>query len=92
METNQNGSAQTAGWYPDCQKDEIVEALFSLEEPWRTRFLELTAQAASSGRWNERGKPSPEQIAVWLEEPNLRRALSHLLLIWRRDERRNAER
>lgn len=64
--------------------ESLVEQLFSLEEPWRTRFLALVrnwATGNSQGDWI----PQPQQVTSWLlEDAILCRDIAALLYAWRR--------
>nr|HID12944.1 hypothetical protein [Anaerolineae bacterium] len=65
----------------------LTEALFSLEEPWRGRFLTLVANRATSGTWNSR-QPTREEVAAWLEaDLDLCREVTLLLNAWQRPRR-----
>jgi hypothetical protein len=59
----------------------LTQALLSLDEPWRGRFLALLAQRA-----NERGRtahyPSRENIAQWLRDADIYREFVVLLDEW----------
>jgi hypothetical protein len=68
--------------------DSLTEALFSLDEPWRGRFLLLVATQATA--WGENGQqPTPEEVTVWLcANPPLRRWVSLLLYVWQGPKRR----
>jgi hypothetical protein len=71
------------------QAEEIVAALYGLGEPWRSRFLTLTAQLATGGAWNGRGEPAPEDLEGWLRaDLRLRWQVTLLLRAWRRPEER----
>ena len=62
--------------------DSLTEDLFSLDEPWRGRFLRLVATRATM--WTECGQqPTPEEVTAWFEaDPSLRRRISLLLYLW----------
>jgi hypothetical protein len=62
--------------------DSLTEDLFSLDEPWRGRFLKLVASRAT--RWPEDGQPpTPEEVTAWFRaNPTLRRRISLLLYVW----------
>jgi hypothetical protein len=64
--------------------DSLTDDLFSLEEPWRSRFLTLVASRAT---WRTEGMPSPtpEEVAGWLaNNPALHKWTSVLLRMWER--------
>ncbi len=70
--------------------DSLTEALFSLDEPWRGRFLRLVATRVKV-RVEERQQPTPEEVSAWFEaDPYLRRRVSMLLYIWQGSQRRSA--
>jgi hypothetical protein len=62
--------------------DSLIEDLFSLDEPWRGRFLNLVATRATMG--TEYGRqPTPEEVSAWFRaNPFLRRRISLLLSAW----------
>jgi hypothetical protein len=60
----------------------LTEALFSLEEPWRTRFLYLLATRATESKSGEE-PPTREEVTTWLEDGSLQEATKLLLEIWR---------
>ena len=63
--------------------DSLTDDLFSLEEPWRSRFLTLVASRAT---WRtEEIQPTPEDVAAWLaNKPALHKWTSVLLRMWER--------
>ncbi len=62
----------------------VAETIFSLEEPWQSRFLTLVANHATDGAWDGR-LPAREEIAAWLEaDRNLCREAKLWLNAWRR--------
>ncbi|MGD1995067.1 MAG: hypothetical protein PVI59_17890 [Anaerolineae bacterium] len=64
--------------------DSLVEDLFSLDEPWRGRFLILVADRATRGTWSQR-LPQPTEVKTWLgEDTGLYRQVSLMLRIWGR--------
>lgn len=65
--------------------ESLTEALFSLEEPWRSRFLTLVAKQAT--RWTWEGTwsghvPTREEVASWLDDRGLCRSVTTLLYAW----------
>ena len=70
--------------------DSLTEDLFSLDEPWRDRFLRLVAARATM--WTEDGQqPTPEEVTAWFEaDPSLRRRISLLLYLWQGPRRQSA--
>lgn len=64
----------------------LVEALYSLREPWRGRFLALVANWATGGAWNGR-QPRREEVAAWLRaDLTLYREVRSLLYAWQRPQ------
>ncbi len=60
----------------------LTEALFSLDEPWRGRFLDLVAKQATRWRWDGR-QPEREEITAWLgASPGLYQEVTLLLNAW----------
>ena len=71
--------------------DSLTEDLFSLDEPWRGRFLNLVASRATM-KTGERRQPTPEEVAAWFEaNPFLRRSISLLLYTWQGARRRSIQ-
>jgi hypothetical protein len=70
--------------------DSLTEALFSLDEPWRGRFLSLVVTRVSM--WTEdRSQPTPEEVSACFEaDPSLRRRISSLLYLWQGPRHRSA--
>jgi hypothetical protein len=61
----------------------LAEALFSLEEPWQSRFLNLVANLATKWSWNGQ-RPTREEITGWLNvDPELYQHVELLLDTWR---------
>lgn len=70
--------------------DSLVEDLFSLDEPWRDRFLNLVATRATM-RAEYRRQPTPEEVSAWFRaNPFLRRRISMLLYAWQGPKGRHA--
>lgn len=61
--------------------ESLTDALFSLDEPWRSRFLTLVATRATRWAWDEQS-PTHDQVAVWLGDRSLFREVSLLLDTW----------
>lgn len=59
----------------------LTEALFSLEEPWRGRFLDLLANGATNRAWDGR-PPTREEVTTWLSDSNLYQEVTLLLNAW----------
>ena len=60
----------------------LVEALFSLREPWRTRFLVLVSYMATGDECGS-GLPGQDQVRTWLsEDPRLRYEVGQLVDAW----------
>jgi hypothetical protein len=65
----------------------LVERLFSLQEPWRGRFLELVADQAGGALLRGR-TPAPEDVAAWLRaDPALHWQVTQMLNAWQRPGR-----
>lgn len=58
-----------------------TQAIFSLEEPWRSRFLVWVADRAGRQITDTR-TPTPEQVTTWLDEHNLSQKVQALLAVW----------
>lgn len=70
--------------------DSLVEDLFSLDEPWRGRFLNLVATRATM-KTEYRRQPTPEEVSAWFQaNPFLRRRISLLLYAWQGARRRSS--
>ena len=62
----------------------LTEALFSLEEPWRGRFLDLVANLATSWTWDGQ-RPTRKEVTTWLSaDLELYREIKQLLEAWQR--------
>jgi hypothetical protein len=61
--------------------DSLAEALFSLAEPWRSRFLAFLAERATRWAWDG-GTPSRQQVAVWLGDSSLYEVMALMLCRW----------
>ena len=60
----------------------LTEALFSLDEPWRARFLDLVAKQATRWKWDGR-QPEREEVTAWLgASPGLYQEVTLLLNAW----------
>ena len=64
------------------QEMQLVEDLYALEEPWRTRFLELIAKLATGQQWGNQ-TPSRNMTEAWLlENKQLRNQIAQMLKAW----------
>jgi len=63
------------------RSDSLAEALFSMEEPWQSRFLILVAEMATNWTWNGR-IPTHREIVTWLSDPDVRREVALMLRSW----------
>jgi hypothetical protein len=62
--------------------ESLTVALFSLEEPWQGRFLNLVANLATKWLWNGQ-RPTREEIVGWLNvDLELVRRVELLLDTW----------
>ena len=62
--------------------EDLVEVLFSVEEPWRTRFLGLTANLATGWTWDGQ-QPNRTRLASWLQaDPDLDRKVRVMMRAW----------
>jgi hypothetical protein len=62
--------------------ESLTQALFSLAEPWRARFLNLVADSATNWQWNGL-PPTRDQVKDWLTGcPALFRQVRTLLDTW----------
>jgi hypothetical protein len=67
---------------PRRKAELLTAALFSLEEPWRGRFLSLVANLATRWKWQAQ-EPTPEEITAWLGmNPALYQQVKSLLYTW----------
>jgi hypothetical protein len=61
---------------------QLVEDIYALEEPWRTRFLILIAKLATGRQWNDH-EPSRSTTEAWLAEHAwLQKQISQMLDAW----------
>jgi len=66
----------------------LTDTLFSLEEPWRGRFLDLVANLATSWAWDGQ-RPTRKEMAAWLSaDLELYREVKQLLETWQRPRTR----
>jgi len=64
-----------------------IDAMYSMKEPWLTRFLELMAVLANDGKPNGH-RPTRREVEDWLTaNPALCREVCQLLYAWRVPER-----
>ena len=61
----------------------LAQALYALEEPWRSRFLCLVASLATGAPWNGR-LPTQEEVTAWLGNWHLHREVTLMVHAWRR--------
>jgi hypothetical protein len=61
--------------------ESLTNALFSLEEPWRSRFLYLIAHRAT-GEAAPDQPPTREDVTAWLNSGSLRQVVALLLQAW----------
>jgi hypothetical protein len=67
--------------------DMLVDDLFSMDEPWRGRFLTLVAGWATDGLWSDQ-QPRRTEVEAWLDaDASLYRRVSLLLKMWGRPVR-----
>ena len=67
--------------------DTVINAVYSLEEPWLTRFLQLMA-ALANGSQPAGQRPTRREVADWLAaNPALCREVRQLLHAWQGPER-----
>jgi len=67
--------------------DILTDALFSLDEPWQGRFLNLVANLATRWAWSGT-RPTKEEITAWLgAELSLYQEVNRLLNAWWRPKR-----
>lgn len=62
------------------QTESLTEVIFSLEEPWRSRFLWWLSERAN-GEYGRR-PPSQTQVSGWLDDMSLSREVALLLNRW----------
>jgi hypothetical protein len=68
--------------------DSLTEDLFSLDEPWRERFLRLVVNRVTT-QADKRYLPTPEDVTTWFRaDPALRRKVSLLLYLWQGPSKR----
>jgi hypothetical protein len=61
---------------------QLVEDLYALEEPWRTRFLVLIAKLATGRQWDNH-TPSRSTTEAWLAEHAwLQKQVAQMLDAW----------
>lgn len=60
--------------------ESLAQVIFSLEEPWRSRFLVWLSERAD-GECGSR-LPSQRQVAAWLDDADVSREVAVLLNRW----------
>lgn len=64
---------------------QLVEVLYGLEEPWRTRFLMLIAKLATGQQWKDH-IPNRNATEAWLaEDARLQHQVAQMLEAWAGD-------
>jgi len=70
------------------ERESLVEALFSLQEPWRDRFLGFVVNQATNKSWS-RQSPTQEEINTWLHRnPALYQDIRYMLHVWQKPAER----
>jgi len=59
----------------------LTNTLLSLDEPWKSRFLDLIANEATNWSWNG-PSPSHEELVSWLTDCDTYRRTTTLLNVW----------
>ncbi len=62
------------------QTESLARVIFSLEEPWRSRFLVWLSERANGNSGTR--LPSQRQVTVWLDDAALSREVALLLNKW----------
>jgi hypothetical protein len=61
---------------------QLVEELYALEEPWRTRFLVFIAKLATGQQWDD-PMPNRSTTETWLAERVwLQKQIAQMLDLW----------
>lgn len=67
--------------------ESLAEALFSLQEPWRDRFLGFVVNRATNKSWNKQS-PTQEEVSTWLHgNPALYQDVRYMLHMWQKPAR-----
>ncbi len=61
--------------------ESVATVLFALEEPWRSRFLDLVADRAMAGTRGGR-IPTFDEVTQWLSDRGLCQRVTQLLNTW----------
>ena len=60
----------------------IADALYALNEPWRSRFLVFTAKMATRWQWNGR-VPDRDKVEEWLRTQwHTQKTIAEMLWAW----------
>lgn len=59
----------------------LAERIFELDEPWRSRFLNLIVDRAALSTVDG-GAPNQSTVESWLQDPKLYNQVRHLLGTW----------
>ena len=75
-----NGNGNGKGTVAPQQTESMARVIFSLEEPWRSRFLWWLSERAN-GEYGHQ-LPSRTQVAGWRDDMDLSREVALLLNKW----------
>jgi len=62
--------------------ESLADRLLSLGEPWRSRFLHVVANQATSWSWENGQTPTREEVVSWLGNAELYQRTKTLLDVW----------
>jgi hypothetical protein len=67
------------------EPQQLVRMMLELDEPWRDRFVSLTANLATGGNWCGEEEPGQRTLVRWLtHNSDLRRRMTLMMTTWRR--------
>ena len=64
------------------EAEQLVKDLLAMDEPWRSRFLDLVGDLASADR-PDGTQPAREEILGWLADQEICRQVHLLLIAWK---------
>ena len=62
--------------------ERLAKAIWSLEEPWRSRFLVFLIGQVTHGAGDDHS-PEPEEVVTWLSDHKLYQMMASMMDAWR---------
>lgn len=64
-----------------ARAESLTNTLFSLNEPWKSRFLDLMANRVGH-KAEDKPIPTPGEVTTWLSDTDLYQEIARLLRTW----------